>query len=190
MPKCQWALSSAIEEGYHDHVWGVPIHDDQQLFEFLVLEGAQAGLSWRTILMKRNAYRQAFDDFNPQIIARYNDKDIEALMRNSGIVRNRLKIQATISNAQAFIKIVEQYNSFDRYLWQFVNGSPRQNQWQTAAQIPTATKESIAMSKALKGSGFKFVGSTICYAYMQAVGMVNDHTVDCFRHAELSPCNQ
>ncbi|MEY4719961.1 MAG: hypothetical protein RL563_2579 [Pseudomonadota bacterium] len=188
MPKCGWALSSAIEETYHDHEWGVPLHDDRQLFEFLVLEGAQAGLSWRTILSKRDAYRQALDDFDPQTIAGYNDIKIETLMRNVGIVRNRLKIQATIYNAKAFLKILEHYDSFDRFIWQFVNGSTLQNHWKTPAQIPTSSKESIAMSKALKQAGFKFVGATICYAYMQAVGMVNDHTVDCFRHAELG-CN-
>ena len=183
--KCRWALSSVIEEAYHDREWGVPLHDDRRLFEFLVLEGAQAGLSWRTILAKREAYRKAFDDFDAQLIARYDAAKVQALLQDAGIVRNRLKIQAAIDNARAFLGILERHESFDRYIWQFVDGTPIQHRWENHAQLPAYSTESIAMSKALKGEGFKFVGKTICYAYMQAVGMVNDHTIDCFRHGQL-----
>ncbi|AEG02391.1 DNA-3-methyladenine glycosylase I [Methylomonas methanica] len=186
MNKCQWALVSASEEHYHDHEWGVPLHDDRQLFEFLILEGAQAGLSWRTILDKREAYRQAFDCFEAEKIAAYDQKKINALLANPGIVRNRLKIQAAVANARAFLDVRQAFGSFDAYIWRFIGGAPQQNNWQTHAQIPAFSDESVNMSKDLQKRGFKFVGKTICYAYMQAVGMVNDHTVDCFRHSQLN----
>ncbi len=186
MNKCRWALASANEEHYHDTEWGVPLHDDVKLFEFLVLEGAQAGLSWRTILDKRQAYRDAFDDFDPVAVAAYGAAKLEALLQNPGIVRNRLKIQAAISNAQSFLEVRENFGSFDRYIWQFVDHQPRQNHWLEHAQLPAYSPESERMSKDLQKRGFKFVGKTICYAYMQAVGMVNDHVVGCFRHAQLA----
>ena len=186
MKKCGWALSSPIEEQYHDLEWGVPVHDDRLLFEFLILEGAQAGLSWSTILRKRTGYREAFDNFDAEAIARYSDQKRSELLANPAIVRNRLKINAAIVNAKAFLHVQEEFGSFDRYLWQFVNGSTLQNQWPQFSDIPVNTRESDAMSKDLKQRGFKFVGSTICYALMQATGMVNDHTIDCFRHEELT----
>lgn len=186
MNKCRWALASANEEYYHDTEWGVPLHDDQKLFEFLVLEGAQAGLSWRTILDKRPAYRAAFEDFDPSVVARYDTAKIEALLQNTGIVKNRLKIHSAVINAQAFLTVQEAFGSFDEYIWRFVDGRPLQNHWQSHAQLPAYTLESERMSKDLQRLGFKFVGRTICYAYMQAVGMVNDHVVDCYRHAELA----
>lgn len=186
MNKCKWALGSASEEHYHDHEWGLPLHDDRQLFEFLVLEGAQAGLSWRTILNKREAYRQAFEGFEADKIAAYDQKKIDALLANPGIVRNRLKIHAAVANARACLAVRQAFGSFDAYIWQFVGGAPKQNAWQTHAQIPTFSDESVKMSRDLQKRGFKFVGKTICYAYMQAVGMVNDHTVDCFRHSQLN----
>ena len=185
MTKCHWALSSILEETYHDKEWGVPVHEDRLLFEFLILEGAQAGLSWSTILNKREGYRAAFDGFNAEIIARYDEDKILQLLNNPGIVRNKLKINAAISNAKAFLKIQQQYGSFDRYIWQFVNGKSIQNQWVQSSQIPVSSDVSEHMSKSLKQQGFKFVGATICYAYMQAVGMVNDHTVDCFRYQQI-----
>ncbi len=183
--KCDWALHSALEEQYHDTEWGVAVHDDRLLFEFLILEGAQAGLSWSTILNKREAYRKAFDHFDVEKVAGYDQKKIHELLSNSGIVRNKLKINAAISNAQAFIAIQEQFGSFDRYIWQFVDGETQVNHWLTMQDVPANTKESDAMSKDLKQRGFKFVGSTICYAHMQATGMVNDHLVKCFRYQEL-----
>jgi DNA-3-methyladenine glycosylase I len=186
MNKCRWALASANEERYHDSEWGVPLHEDRKLFEFLVLEGAQAGLSWRTILDKRQAYREAFDDFDPLAVAAYDHAKLETLLQNPGIVRNRLKIQSAVSNAQAFLKVLETFDSFDHYIWQFVDGETRQNRWLSHAQLPAYSPESERMSKDLQKRGFKFVGKTICYAYMQAVGMVNDHVVDCYRHAELA----
>lgn len=186
MIKCQWALASSGEEHYHDTEWGVPQHDDRVLFEFLILEGAQAGLSWRTILQKRQAYREAFDNFDAEKIAAYDEHKINSLLANPGIVRNRLKIQAVVSNARAFLQIRQSFSSFDRYIWQFVAGTPKQNHWQRHSDIPTFSAESEAMSKDLKKRGCNFVGKTICYAYMQAVGMVNDHTVDCYRYQELS----
>lgn len=186
MNKCRWALASTAEEQYHDTEWGVPLHDDKKLFEFLVLEGAQAGLSWRTILNKRPAYRLAFDDFEAETMAAYDDQKFAALLANPGIVRNRLKIQAAINNARAFLDVRQIFGSFDTYIWQFVNGAPQQNHWQSHRQIPAYSTESEQMSRDLRSRGFKFVGKTICYAYMQAVGMVNDHTVDCFRHSQLS----
>ena len=183
--KCDWALNSQGEEHYHDTEWGIPVHDERLLFEFLVLEGAQAGLSWSTILNKRENYRLAFDNFEVEKVANYNQDKIDELLNNAGIVRNKLKINAAVTNAQAFIKVQEEYGSFDSYIWQFVKGKTIQNSWKTFAEVPVNTKESDAMSKSLKQKGFKFVGSTICYAHMQATGMVNDHTVNCFRHKEL-----
>lgn len=186
MTKCRWALASANEEHYHDTEWGVPLHDDRKLFEFLILEGAQAGLSWRTILDKRPAYRLAFDDFDPVRVAAYDDSKLAALLQNQGIVRNRLKIQSAVANAQAFLKVQAAFGSFDAYIWQFVDGRPRLSLRLNAEQLPAYTPESERMSQDLQKRGFKFVGKTICYAYMQAVGMVNDHAVDCYRHAELA----
>ncbi len=183
--KCDWALHSPLEEHYHDTEWGVPVHDDRLIFEFLVLEGAQAGLSWSTILKKRESYRIAFEYFDVEKVAKYDQKKIQELLNNPGIVRNKLKINATITNAQAFIAIQEQFDSFDRYIWRFVNGETWVNHWATMQDVPANTNESDAMSKDLKQRGFKFVGSTICYAHMQATGMVNDHLVGCFRHQEL-----
>ena len=183
--RCEWGTSSALYIEYHDLEWGVPVHDERLLFEFLILEGAQAGLSWSTILNKRQAYIQAFDNFEPTKVASYDDAKVQALLANPGIVRNRLKIQAAIQNARSFLEIQDQYGSFDTYIWQFVDGKPVQNSWKSLQEIPATTKESDAMSKELKKRGFTFVGSTICYAFMQAVGMVNDHTVDCFRWQEV-----
>jgi len=184
--KCAWALGSTNEEHYHDTEWGVPLHDEQMLFEFLVLEGAQAGLSWRTILDKREAYRTAFDHFDPNKIAAYDQAKLAELLQNPGIVRNRLKIQSAVLNAQAFLRVQQAFGGFDTYIWRFVDGEPRQNHWLQHSQLPAYTPESESMSKDLQKRGFKFIGKTICYAYMQAVGMVNDHTVDCFRHSQLS----
>ena len=182
--RCPWAKGDNYIQ-YHDTEWGVPVHDDRLLFEFLVLEGAQPGLSWSTILNKRDNYREAFDNFDPALVAKYGEKKRQALLANPGIVRNRLKIDAAIANARAVLAIQEAHGSLDRYLWQFVGGAPIQNGWQTLAELPAQTAESEAMSKALKKAGFRFVGPTICYALMQAVGMVNDHLVGCFRYAEL-----
>ena len=170
---------------YHDREWGVPLHDDRNLFEFLILEGAQAGLSWVTILNKREAYRKAYDRFDVAKVARYGKTKVRELLTNPGIVRNRLKILASVQNAQAFQIVQGEFGSFDSYIWRFVDGRPKQNRWKSARAIPATTRESDAISKDLKRRGFKFVGSTICYAFMQAVGMVNDHTVDCFRHRQL-----
>jgi DNA-3-methyladenine glycosylase I len=167
---------------YHDHEWGVSVHDDRRLFEFLILEGAQAGLSWETILNKRENYRKAFNRFHPDKIAKYDRRKIRALMANPGIVRNRLKIESTISNAKAFLAVQKEFGSFDRYIWQFVGGKPKVNSWAAGGHLPAMSPESDAMSKDLKRRGFRFVGSTICYAFMQAVGLVNDHSRDCFRH--------
>jgi len=183
--RCEWGTSSALYIEYHDLEWGVPVHDERLLFEFLILEGAQAGLSWSTILNKRQAYIQAFDNFEPSKVASYDDAKVQALLANPGIVRNRLKIQAAIQNARSFLKVQDQYGSFDTYIWQFVDGKPVQNSWKSLQEIPATTKESDAMSKELKKRGFTFVGSTICYAFMQAVGMVNDHIVNCFRWQEV-----
>ena len=185
MKRCEWANRSELEQSYHDKEWGTPIHDDRSLFEFLVLEGAQAGLSWSTILRKREGYRKAFDNFDARKISGYSEKDVSRLLADSGIIRNRLKINGTIANARAFLQVQEEFGGFAPYLWRFVNGRPIQNSWKKMADIPTSTPESEAMSRELQKRGFKFVGSTICYALMQAVGMVNDHVVDCFRHAEL-----
>jgi DNA-3-methyladenine glycosylase I len=178
--RCSWANGDLYIE-YHDKEWGVPVHDDRHLFEMIILEGAQAGLSWITILKKRENYRKAFDHFDAKKIARYDARKVEKLMADAGIVRNRLKINATIQNAKAFLAVQKEFGSFDKYIWQFVGGKPIQNSWRRG-QIPAKTKESDAMSKDLLKRGFKFVGSTICYAFMQAVGMVNDHTMDCFLH--------
>jgi len=180
--RCEWAESVPILTKYHDEEWGIPQHDDRVLFEFLVLEGAQAGLSWLTILNKRANYRKAFDRFDPIRVARYDSRKVKALLADEGIVRNRLKIEAAIKNASAVVAIQEQFGSFDAYVWQFVRGQPIRNRWRTLSQIPARTVESDAMSRTLKERGFTFVGSTICYAYMQAVGLVNDHVISCFRH--------
>ena len=184
--RCPWGESHPLYVVYHDKEWGVPQHDDQKLFEMLILEGAQAGLSWLTILKKRNAYRLAFSRFNPCKVARYDTRKIERLLANDGIIRNRLKIKAAITNARAFLAVQEEFSSFDRYIWQFVDGHPKQNAWKTLEQIPGRTKESDAVSQDLKHRGFKFVGSTICYAHMQASGMVNDHLVSCFRYRQCA----
>jgi DNA-3-methyladenine glycosylase I len=170
---------------YHDAEWGVPLHDDRRLFEFLILEGAQAGLSWETILKKRESYRKAFDDFDAERIARYTAKKVEKLMADPGIIRNRLKIDSAVSNAKAFLEVQREAGSFDRYIWSFVDGKPRVNKWRGLGDVPATTPESDAMSKDLKKRGFRFVGSTICYAFMQATGMVNDHAVSCFRYREV-----
>ena len=184
--RCAWAGDDELYRHYHDTEWGVPLYDDKRLFEFLILEGAQAGLSWITILRKRENYRIAFDGFDAVRIAAYDANKIESLMQNPGIVRNRLKIQATIGNAQQYLRVQQEYGSFAKFIWQFVDGVPRQNAWPSLSDVPASTPESDAMSRELKRRGFKFVGSTICYALMQAVGMVNDHTTACFRHKELS----
>ena len=184
MSRCAWAtIDLAIR--YHDEEWGVPVHDDRKHFEFLVLDGAQAGLSWNTILKKRDHYRTAFDGFDPARVARYGQRKIKQLLANPGIVRNRLKIAGAVKNAQAFLAVQEACGSFDAYIWQFVDGRTQRNAWRKPKDIPAFTPKSDAMSKDLKSRGFTFVGSTICYAYMQAAGMVNDHVVDCFRYAEL-----
>ena len=183
--RCAWALSSQQYLDYHDKEWGVPVHDDRKLFEMLILEGVQAGLSWSLILKKRAGYLQAFDSFDAHKIAQYDDRKVQELLANPEIVRNRLKIQAAIQNARAFLALQSQYGSFDAFLWRFVGGQPIQNAWQAMQEVPASTRESDAMSKELKRHGFTFVGTTICYAFMQAVGMVNDHTVECFRWQEL-----
>lgn len=185
MSKCAWALKTTIEEQYHDNEWGVPVYDDRLLFEFISLEGAQAGLSWLTILKRREAYRQAFDNFEVRKIVAYDDKKIAQLMDNPGIIRNRLKIMSVISNAQAFMAIQQEFGSFAAYIWHFVNETPIQNTWKTHQELPASTNLSDIISKDLKKRGFKFMGSTICYAFMQAIGMVNDHTVACHRHTQL-----
>ncbi len=185
--RCDWALSSQQYLDYHDKEWGVPVHDDRKLFEMVILEGAQAGLSWSLILKKRDGYMQAFDGFDALKIARYDDRKVQELLANPEIVRNRLKIQAAIQNARAFLELQSQYGSFDAFLWRFAGGQPIQNARHSLQEIPASTSESDAMSKELKRQGFNFVGTTICYAFMQAVGMVNDHTVECFRWQELQP---
>ena len=185
MKRCDWADRDELMQAYHDNEWGVAIHDDRSLFEFLILEGAQAGLSWSTILNKREGYRKAFDNFDARKISRYSGKEITRLLGNPEIIRNRLKINAAITNARAFLSVQEQFGSFDHYIWQFVHGKPMQNSWKKMTDIPSSTPESEAMSKDLRKRGFKFVGTTICYAFMQAVGMVNDHVADCFRYEEL-----
>ena len=184
MNRCAWARNE-LSIRYHDEEWGVPVHDDRTLFEFLILEGAQVGLSWDTILKKREHYRKVFDNFDPKQVARYDSRKVKQLLGDPGIVRNRLKIAAAIRNATAFLTVQKEFGSFDAYLWRFVGGKPKQNSWRSIKDAPTRTPESAALSKDLLKRGFKFVGSTICYAMMQAIGMVNDHTVDCFRHKEL-----
>lgn len=183
--RCSWAISSQQYLDYHDKEWGVPVHDDRKLFEMLILEGVQAGLSWSLILNKRAGYSRAFDDFDAHSIAQYDDRKVQELLADPEIVRNRLKIQAAIRNARAFLEMQSQHGSFDAFLWQFVDGQPLQNAWQTLQEIPASTKESDRMSKELKRHSFTFVGTTICYAFMQAVGMVNDHIVECFRWREV-----
>ncbi len=183
--RCTWCGSDPLYIAYHDDEWGTPVHDDRLLFEFLILEGAQAGLSWLTILKKRENYRKAFHDFDYQRIANYTEKDVKRLLADSGIVRNRLKVGSAIKNAQNVSSIREQYGSLDSYLWRYVDGVPKQNRWKSMEELPTKTELSDAMSMDLKKRGFSFVGTTICYAFMQAVGMVNDHTTDCFRHREI-----
>ena len=192
MNRCAWARNE-LSIRYHDEEWGVPVHDDRTLFEFLILEGAQAGLSWDTILKKREHYRKVFDNFHPKKVTRYDSRKVKQLLTDPGIVRNRLKIAAAIQNATIFLNVQKEFGSFDAYLWRFVGGKPKQNSWRSIKDVPTRTQESDALSKDLLKRGFKFVGSTICYAMMQAVGMVNDHTVDCFRLMEVrrradSPC--
>ena len=184
--RCAWVGDDPLYVTYHDMVWGVPVHDDQVLFEFLVLEGAQAGLSWLTILRKRENYRRAFAGFDPEKVAAFRAADVRRLLADPGIVRNRLKVHSAIQNAKAFLAVQEEVGSFDRFMWQFVGGRPKQNAWTSVKEIPPRTPESDTMSKELRRRGFTFVGSTICYAHMQAVGMVNDHTVDCFRYRELA----
>ena len=181
--RCPWA-NGALYQAYHDNEWGVPVHDDRRLFEFLILEGAQAGLSWITILKKRENYRRAFDNFDARKVADYDSRKIKKLLNDPGIVRNRLKVESAVKNAKAFLAVQEEFGSFDRYIWQFVGGQPIRNRWQSLKHLPARTAESDAMSKDLIRRGFKFVGSTICYAFMQAVGLVNDHAVDCFRYGK------
>lgn len=183
--RCEWAGTDPLYVAYHDQEWGVPVHNDRLLFEFLVLEGMQAGLSWMTILKKRENFRQALDSFDPTKIAVYDEAKVAELLNNAGIIRNRLKIRATIDNARAFLKAQEEFGSFDAYLWRFVGGKPIANTWKTMQEIPTQTEEAVQMSKDLVQRGFRFVGPTICYAHMQATGMVNDHVVSCFRYQEL-----
>jgi len=183
--RCSWARNP-LAIRYHDDEWGVPCHDDRTLFEFLILEGAQAGLSWDTILQKRENYRAAFDRFDPKKIARYDRRKLQSLMKDPGIVRNKLKIASAVGNAKAFLQVQKEFGSFDRYVWQFVGGKSKLNAWRAGERVPATTAESDAMSKDLKKRGFKFVGSTICYAFMQAVGLVNDHAVECFRYRALA----
>ncbi len=185
MKRCTWARNE-LAIAYHDREWGVPAHDDKLLFEFLILEGAQAGLSWDTILRKREAYREAFDYFDPEKVARYSAARIEKLLKNEGIVRNRLKVESAVSNAKAFRTVQKEFGSFDKYVWQFVGGAPMQNGWTLLGQVPATSAESDKMSKNMAKRGFRFVGSTICYAFMQATGMVNDHVTECFRYGELN----
>jgi DNA-3-methyladenine glycosylase I len=186
MDRCAWAGTEPFYVQYHDEEWGVPVHDDRLLFEFLVLEGAQAGLNWAIILRKRQNYRQAFVNFDPTAVARYDDAKIAELLINPGIIRNRLKIAAAIQNARALLQVRDEFGSFDAYIWRFVGGKPKVNAWKTMNEIPAQTPESVAMSKDLIKRSFRFVGPTICYAHMQATGMVNDHTIDCFRYEQLT----
>ena len=183
--RCEWAGDDALYIAYHDDDWGLPVHDDRLLFEMLTLEGAQAGLSWITILKRRQNYKELFDNFVPAIVAQYDETKIQSLLQDARIIRNQGKIRSTVSNAQAFLKVQQEFGSFDAYIWQFVSGKPKINSWKSLQDIPANTPESDAMSKDLKQRGFKFVGSTICYAHMQATGMVNDHTTDCFRYKEV-----
>ena len=183
--RCHWAQNE-LNIPYHDEEWGVPVHDEKRWFEFIILEGAQAGLSWDTILRKRARYREVLNGFDPAKVAQYDNKKVRELLRDEGIIRNRLKIDATIGNAQAFLRVQEEFGSFDAYIWRFVDGRPKQNGWKTHKRVPAKTSQSDALSKDLQKRGFRFVGSTICYALMQATGMVNDHLVSCFRYSEIS----
>lgn len=188
LPRCTWPGkpdTDTLMVEYHDNEWGVPVHDDRVHFEYLVLDAFQAGLSWSTVLNKRENFRAAFDNFDPEVIARYTKRKVNSLRKDAGIIRNRLKIESTITNAQAFLELQDSEGSFDDFIWAFVDGKPRQNRWRTMQQLPASTPQSDAMSKTLKQLGFRFVGSTICYAYMQAAGLVNDHVTDCFRHDEI-----
>ena len=184
--RCAWCEGNELYTAYHDTEWGVPVHDDRTQFEFLILEGAQAGLSWSTILNKREGYRKAFAQFDPEKVARFNQRKIESLLKNPAIVRNRLKVESAVTNARAFLKIQEEVGSFDQYIWQFVGGGPIRNRFRALSDLPASTAESDALSKDLKSRGFKFVGSTIMYAHMQATGLVNDHIVDCFRYKQCA----
>jgi len=184
--RCWWCGDLPLYRAYHDHEWGVPVHDDGRLFEFLVLEGAQAGLSWSTVLKKREGYRKAFRNFDVGVVSGFSEDDVTMLFSDPGIIRNRLKIRAAVGNAKAFLRVQEEFGSFDNYIWRFVNGNPVRNAWNRMTEIPGSTPESEAMSRDLRNRGFKFVGSTICYAFMQAVGMVNDHVVECFRYGNLA----
>jgi DNA-3-methyladenine glycosylase I len=183
--RCAWCGSDPLYRAYHDDEWGVPVHDDRLLFEFLILEGAQAGLSWLTILKRRDGYRKAFDDFDVECIARYTQNDVARLLADEGIIRNRLKVESTIRNAQGTLKIREEHGSLDAFLWRYVDGVPLQNAWASMKELPAQTRQSESMSRDLKKLGFNFVGPTICYAFMQAVGMVNDHTTDCYRYRDI-----
>lgn len=183
--RCGWSISDPLMIDYHDNEWGVPVHDERKHFEMIVLDGAQAGLSWQTVLKKREAYRKAFDNFDYRKVALYDDKKIKELLNNTGIIRNRLKVSSAIKNAKAFLEVRKEFGTFDKYIWQFVGGSTIHNSWKSLKELPAKTPESDTMSKDMKKRGFNFVGSTICYAYMQAAGMVNDHTTECFRHKEL-----
>ena len=183
--RCEWCITGPLYVKYHDEEWGVPVHDDKKHFEMIILDGAQAGLSWLTVLRKRENYRKAFDNFDPEKVAKYDEKKIAELLENPGIIRNKLKVKSAVTNARAFIKVQEEFGSFDKYIWQFVNYKPVVNKWKSDKEIPATSEESDAMSNDLKSRGFKFVGSTICYAYMQAAGMVNDHVVTCFRYKEV-----
>lgn len=184
--RCGWCKGSELMMAYHDEEWGTPLHDDNRHFEFIILDGFQAGLSWSTIINKRDNFRKAFDNFDPQKVARYTEKKIEKLLNDSGIIRNKLKIYSSVSNAKAFLKVQEEFGTFDKYIWQFTGGKSIKNKFESLSQVPAKTKESDAMSKDLLARGFKFVGSTICYAYMQAAGMVNDHLVTCHRYKKVS----
>lgn len=183
--RCEWCGADPLYISYHDEDWGVPLHDDRKLFEMLILEGAQAGLSWLTVLRKRQNYRKAFHEFDPEIVAGYSEIDLDRLLADSGIIRNRLKIESAIKNARGVLALIEEFGSLDAFLWRYVDGKPQQNTWTSISEIPAQTKEADLMSKDLKRRGFNFVGPTICYAFMQAVGMVNDHTVQCFRHEQV-----
>jgi DNA-3-methyladenine glycosylase I len=184
--RCGWCGDDPLYVAYHDTEWGVPLHDERRLFEMLILEGAQAGLSWLTVLRKREAYRAAFDGFDPERVAAYDGRKVRALLRNPGIIRNRQKVEAAVANARAFLKVQEEFGSFDAYVWRFVKGKPKRNAWRRLAQVPAVTPEAEALSRDLRSRGFKFVGPTICYAHMQATGMVNDHLVDCFRYRQVA----
>ena len=184
--RCEWCEGSDLERAYHDHEWGVPLHDDRKLFEFLVLEGAQAGLSWATVLRKRDRYREVFDQFEPAAVAAYGTQKIASLLRDAGIIRNRLKVESAVSNARAFLEVQARHGSFDSYIWQFVDDKPLRNSWTSLTEVPANSEISDRMSRDLKQRGFRFVGSTICYAFMQATGMVNDHVTTCYRYQQLT----